>query len=98
MGGDRGPDEVVAGALAAASDRLTPVLVGPSGLETKGLELIEAPDVIDMDDKPTEAVRAKPNSSLVVACRAGFVPAEPEQESEHELVTWSLRPPPSPCG
>jgi phosphate acyltransferase len=70
MGGDRGPGEVVAGALAAASDRLKPVLVGPAGLDTQGLELIEAPDVIDMDDKPTEAVRAKPNSSLVVACRA----------------------------
>ncbi len=70
MGGDRGPEEVVSGALAAATDGLSPVLVGPSGLDTKGLELIEAPDVIDMDDKPTDAVRAKPNSSLVVACRA----------------------------
>ena len=70
MGGDRGPEEVVAGALAAATDRLKPVLVGPAGLDTQGLELIEAPDVIDMDDKPTDAVRAKPNSSLVVACRA----------------------------
>jgi glycerol-3-phosphate acyltransferase PlsX len=70
MGGDRGPEEVVAGALEAQTDTLAPVVVGPSGLDTHGLELIEAPDVIAMDEKPTEAVRAKPNSSLVVACRA----------------------------
>ena len=70
MGGDRGPEEVVAGALEARSDDLTPVLVGPAGLDTQGLELIEAPDVIGMDEKPTDAVRAKPDSSLVVACRA----------------------------
>jgi glycerol-3-phosphate acyltransferase PlsX len=70
MGGDRGPDEVVAGALAARSDQVVPVLVGQATLDTQGLELIEAPDVIAMDEKPTEAVRAKPNSSLVTACRA----------------------------
>jgi phosphate acyltransferase len=70
MGGDRGPEAIVAGALAAASDGITPVLVGPTGLDTQGLELIEAPDVIAMDEKPTDAVRAKPQSSLVVACRS----------------------------
>jgi glycerol-3-phosphate acyltransferase PlsX len=70
LGGDRGPEEIVAGALAAASDRLTPVLVGPEGLDTQGLELIESTDAIAMDEKPTEAVRTKPQSSLVVACRS----------------------------
>jgi phosphate acyltransferase len=70
MGGDRGPEEIVTGALGASSDEVEPVLVGPHGLETQGLELIEAPDVIAMDEKPTDAVRAKPNSSLVTACRA----------------------------
>jgi glycerol-3-phosphate acyltransferase PlsX len=70
MGGDRGPQEIVAGALAAVSDAVAPVLVGPAGLETHGLELLEAADVITMEDKPTEAVRTKPNSSLVTACRA----------------------------
>src|SRR3989442_6889000 len=70
MGGDRGPNEIVAGALDAASDTVQPVIVGPAGLDTQGLELIEAPDVIAMDEKPTDAVRAKPNSSLVAACRA----------------------------
>ena len=70
MGGDRGPEEVVAGALDARTSDVAPVLVGPRGLDTQGLELIEAPDVIAMDDKPTDAVRAKPDSSLVRACRA----------------------------
>ena len=70
MGGARGPEEIVAGALDARSDDVEPVLVGPAGLDTQGLELIEAPDVIGMDEKPTDAVRGKPNSSLVVACRA----------------------------
>ena len=70
MGGDRGPEEIVAGALAARTDDVVPVLVGPAGLDAQGLELIEAPDVIAMDEKPTEAVRAKPDSSLVRACRA----------------------------
>jgi glycerol-3-phosphate acyltransferase PlsX len=70
MGGDRGPEEIVAGAVDAASDTVRPVIVGPRDLETRGLESIESADVIAMDEKPTEAVRAKPNSSLVVACRA----------------------------
>jgi phosphate acyltransferase len=70
MGGDRGPEEIVAGAVDAASETVQPVIVGPRGLDTQGLELIEAADVIAMDEKPTDAVRAKPNSSLVVACRA----------------------------
>jgi glycerol-3-phosphate acyltransferase PlsX len=69
MGADRGPDEIVAGAAAAASPELQPLIVGPPGLDTHGLELVEAPDVVEMDDKPTDAVRSKPNSSLVVACR-----------------------------
>jgi glycerol-3-phosphate acyltransferase PlsX len=70
LGGDRAPEEVVAGALMAASDDLKPILFGPAGLETSGLELVEAPDRIEMDEKPAEAVRSKPQSSLVAACRA----------------------------
>jgi phosphate acyltransferase len=69
MGGDRAPDEIVAGALEAASAQITPVLVGPAGLDTGGLELVEAATTIAMDEKPGEAVRAKRDSSLVVTCR-----------------------------
>jgi phosphate acyltransferase len=70
MGGDRGPDEVVAGAVAAAADGIVPVLYGPASLDARGLERVVAEQVIEMDDKPAEAVRGKPDSSLVAACRA----------------------------
>jgi glycerol-3-phosphate acyltransferase PlsX len=70
MGGDRGPDEIIAGALDARSDTLTPVLFGPAGLETHGLELEGTLGVIEMHEKPAEAVRSKPDSSLVAAVRA----------------------------
>ena len=70
MGGDRGPDEIVAGALDASKDGIEPIIFGPAGLDTHGLQFREAPDVIGMDEKPAEAVRAKPGSSLVAAVRA----------------------------
>jgi phosphate acyltransferase len=69
MGGDRGPEEIVAGALEAASDDIVPIVVGAPGLDTHGLEHEPAADVIGMDEKPAEAVRSKPDSSLVAACR-----------------------------
>jgi glycerol-3-phosphate acyltransferase PlsX len=70
MGGDRAPGEIVAGALEAASDTLRPILFGPAGLETGGLELVETTETIGMHEKPAEAVRAKRDSSLVAAVRA----------------------------
>ena len=70
MGGDRGPDEIVAGALDARTDALTPILFGSAGLDARGLELVETDGVIEMDEKPAEAVRSKPDSSLVAAVRA----------------------------
>ena len=70
LGGDRAPDEVVAGALEAASDGIEPILYGPAGLETGGLTLVETTQVIGMDEKPADAVRSKRDSSLVRACRA----------------------------
>ncbi len=70
MGGDRAPGEIVAGALEAASDTLRPILFGPAGLETGGLELVETTETIEMHEKPAEAVRAKRDSSLVAAVRA----------------------------
>jgi glycerol-3-phosphate acyltransferase PlsX len=70
LGGDRAPEEVVAGALDAASDTVQPILFGPKGLDTGGLELVETTQSLAMDEKPADAVRAKPDSSLVAACRA----------------------------
>ena len=70
MGGDRGPDEIVAGALEATADGLVPVLFGPADLNPRGLELHGAAGVIGMHEKPAEAVRTKRDSSLVAAVRA----------------------------
>jgi len=70
MGGDRGPDEIVAGALEARGDGIEPVLFGDADLDTHGLELRPTTEVIGMHEKPAEAVRAKPDSSLVASVRA----------------------------
>jgi phosphate acyltransferase len=70
LGGDKGPAEIVSGSVEAASDDVVPVIFGPADLDTKGLELVEASQEIGMDEKPAEAVRSKPDSSLVAACRA----------------------------
>ncbi len=70
MGGDRGPAEVVAGALEARSDTIEPILFGDAGLDARGLELHETTGVIEMHEKPAEAVRGKPGSSLVASVRA----------------------------
>ena len=73
MGGDQAPPEIVAGALAAASADVVPVLYGPRDvLEplADGLEIVHADQVVAMDEKPTDAVREKRESSLFLACRA----------------------------
>ena len=70
LGGDHPPDEIVAGALAAASDVIRPVLFGPAELDTGGLEHVVTEGAVEMDDKPADVVRAKSDSSLVRAVRA----------------------------
>ena len=70
LGGDHAPDEIVAGAVAAASETIAPLLFGPSGLDAHGFELVRCEERIAMHEKPAEAVRAKPDSSLVRAVRA----------------------------
>jgi len=70
LGGDKAPGEVILGALAAAADGIEVTLYGPAGLDAQGLPLVETTDVIEMAEKPAEAVRAKPDSSLVACVRA----------------------------
>ena len=70
LGGDQAPDEVILGALAAAADGIEVTLYGPAGLDAQGLTLVETTEVIEMAEKPAEAVRAKPDSSLVACVRA----------------------------
>ena len=70
LGGDLGPEEIVAGARAAATANIIPVVYGPAGLDSHGLEHIVTDGFVEMDDKPAEAVRGKPDSSLVRSVRA----------------------------
>ena len=73
MGGDRAPGEIVAGALAARSEGVEPVLVGRRdvvGPLAHDLAVVHAPDVVAMDEKPADAARTKRESSLFLACRA----------------------------
>ncbi len=80
MGGDLAPQEIVAGALLAASELgLRPVLVGRKadisrelngrGADPADWTLVDAPDVIDMGEEGARAVRAHPESSMVVGTR-----------------------------
>ncbi len=73
MGGDRAPEEIVAGARLAVRELGIPVvLVGAPELveETGGLELLPASQVIGMDEDPGQGVRRKKDSSLVRAAEA----------------------------
>lgn len=77
LGGDRAPEVVVEGALEAAGELLQVVLAGPRerllallpGGGHPHIEVVDAPDRIASGDEPVEAVRGKPQSSLVVAAR-----------------------------
>ncbi|HEX4324799.1 MAG TPA: hypothetical protein VHZ77_09255, partial [Gaiellaceae bacterium] len=70
MGGDRGPEAVVEGALAALADGIDPVVFGSAELDTGGLELVPTTQVVGMDERPADAFRTKADSSLVRAVRA----------------------------
>ena len=82
MGGDHAPDEILAGALEALPliDKDDEVLlVGPQELlETKlaamkcdkaRVSVVDAPDVIEMDEKPIDSLRKKPRSSIGVLAK-----------------------------
>src|ERR1700733_5754260 len=73
LGGDNAPGEIVAGALAAHAAGIPVVLVGPidgSLGDTGDLEIIEANEVIGMDEDAARSVRSKKDSTLVRAAEA----------------------------
>jgi glycerol-3-phosphate acyltransferase PlsX len=91
MGGDFAPQEVVAGTVEAVRRYHIPVtLVGRADAvqsclqgvkDLPGLQIVDAPDVIGMDESPMEAFKTKKKSSLLVA-------AELVREKEaHGLVS-----------
>jgi glycerol-3-phosphate acyltransferase PlsX len=83
MGGDTAPQAEIEGVAAALSQlpaSFLVQLVGPRdiveaelakhpGVDRSRIELIDAPDVIGMGEKPLAAVRKKPNSSIVVGLK-----------------------------
>jgi glycerol-3-phosphate acyltransferase PlsX len=73
MGGDRAPDEIIAGARAAKVDDVEPILFGPMEVIrplAPDLEVVHASQVVGMHEKPADAAREKRDSSLFAACRA----------------------------
>ena len=80
MGGDHAPAEIVAGALQAAEElgldilltgreeEITPLL--PDGVAPPSVEVVDAREVVAMDEEPAAAARTKKDSSLVRAAQA----------------------------
>ena len=80
MGGDLGPSVVAPGAIEAARQTGAKILLvgneatldgelnrlSPSGVD---LEIVHAPEVAGMDEKPSDILRRKKNASIQVACR-----------------------------
>ncbi len=80
MSGDLGPKEIVEGAVDAVNEfGYSVVLVGIEEVlgelvlqyeyDVNKLRIVHAPDVIEMDESPSLAVKTKPESSVVQAIR-----------------------------
>jgi len=73
MGGDKAPEQIVAGARAVAeAGAIGVLLVGLEGQmgDTGDLPLLHCTEVIGMDDDPGQGVRRKKDSSLVRAAES----------------------------
>ena len=83
MGGDYAPKEIVLGGLQALQeydyieklylvgqiDKIEAVLAEQSSLDRSKIELVEATEVIEMEDNPANAYRRKKDASITVATR-----------------------------
>lgn len=80
MSGDNAPHELLKGAVLAAEEYNADIaVVGDSavieevalvnGLSLEKVEVVHAPDIIDMDDKPLAVIREKSESSMSVGLR-----------------------------
>lgn len=77
MGGDRAPDEILAGVTDALArdERLEVIITGldevvsPFAESSDRLSAHPVTQVIGMDEHPAQAVRAKSDSSIVAGCR-----------------------------
>ncbi len=79
MGGDRAPDEVVAGAVIASQEYGLPIsligrqsllepLLARTNVQAGHITIIDAPDVVTMEEHAVAAVRRKARASITVAC------------------------------
>jgi len=81
-GGDNAPDEIIAGALEsiellAETDEL--ILVGPKNVieaqlpslrsREGAVSIVDAPEVIGMDESPIDSLRKKPKSSIAIVAK-----------------------------
>ncbi|KXS44700.1 MULTISPECIES: phosphate acyltransferase PlsX [unclassified Candidatus Frackibacter] len=77
MGGDHAPTEIIKGVIEAIPEvKGRIILVGPTEIiknelanydyNNDKLEVVEAPDIIEMEEEPARAVRKKKDSSIVV--------------------------------
>ncbi|MFN8473727.1 MAG: phosphate acyltransferase PlsX [Anaerolineae bacterium] len=78
MGGDHAPSEIVKGAVVAAKEfgdeiilvgREADVRAALGGSPPAAIRVVHASEVIEMDDQPATAVRAKKDSSMSVGIR-----------------------------
>lgn len=78
MGGDNAPGEIIKGSVSAlANKNLYIKLFGPEDVvryelvkhdyDKSRIEIVHAPEIIGMDESPTRAVKAKRNSSMIMA-------------------------------
>lgn len=83
MGGDHAPQEIILGGLQALKeynyieklylvgqlDKIEAVLAEQSSVDRSKIELVEATEVIEMEDHPANAYRRKKDASITVATR-----------------------------
>jgi glycerol-3-phosphate acyltransferase PlsX len=82
MGGDHAPDQIIAGAIESLEgldkdDEV--ILVGPKqtiesklselGFSKGNIHIVDAPDVISMDEPPIDSLRKKPRSSIGILAK-----------------------------
>jgi len=81
MGGDNAPIDIVKGCVQALSNKnmqnVYIKLFGPGDIvsaelakyeyDSARIEIIHAPEIVEMDESPTKAVRTKKNSSMIMA-------------------------------
>lgn len=80
FGGDHSPDEVIKGARLAKDEFGFDIALSGSeeklraaaqrlGVSLDGIGIVEAPDVVTMEDAPVEVIRSKSSSSMAVGLR-----------------------------